>query len=265
MQSYLQNALSEATKRAVVAERKATEYLQAKDDAELQLHNTHSAEDDLDTANHLLTAEIQDLKGKLQKLEKHAKNCEKATNKAQKDALHAKGLAYHRINSQAGNLRGAEQRAQAAAQELKEWKEKYESVEKPAEENAALQKSLSEWQSKASKAQNEIATLREDLRKQQRGADIGGDKGSIESEGSQDNSEVRENRSSTTAAGDRDSIVRAEVKAAKYKGERDALYGMLRGEVARNAKLAESLVLRNAKVAESLEGWDADEGRRVLG
>ena len=259
MQSYLQNALSEATKRAVVAERKATEYRQARDDAELQLHTTHSAENSLDTANHLLTAEIQTLKAKLQKVEKHAKNCEKATNKAQKDALHAKGHAKHVINSQAGNLRSAEQRARAALQELKEWKEKYESVKNPAEENAVLRKRVSEWQSQAMKAQNEIAALRGDLPKHERGA---GEKDIIESERSRVLFAVRENQRSTTAAEEARDVVNADAhKGAKYKRERDALYGLLQGEMARNATLAESLVRRDAKVAESLlESWDADGG-----
>lgn len=258
-QNYLQNALSEATKRAAVAERKATEYSQAKDNMESQLHACQDAEAALTTANQQVTAENQNLKEKLQKLQKHSKNCEKATNKAQKDVLQAKGYANHLINSQAGNLRSAEQRYNAAARELKEWKEKYESVEKPAEENAALQKRLSEWQSKAEKARNEIAALRGGLQIRQSGADAEGNQGSCEAEGDQGGSEVGNIQSSGAATADLSSIIDAEAKAAKYKGERDALYRMLQGEVAKNAKLAESLVLRNAKLAESLEDWVADD------
>lgn len=248
----LQNALSEATKRAAVAERKAADYLLGKNNAERQL-NDHSAEAALNTANQQLTAENRSLNEDYKRLEKHTKNCEKATNKAQKEAKNAKGYADHLISSQKGHLKSAERRYEDATRDLKEWRDRYGwSVEKPAEEEAALQKDLSEWQSKAEKAQNEITALRGGLLGQQ---------GGTEAAGKQSSTKTEEESSSTEAEGSQSSAA-AEAKAAKYKEERDVLYRMLQEEVARNAKLAESLVLRNARLAESLEveGWVMDGG-----
>lgn len=116
------------------------------------------------TANEQLTAEIRRQKDAYAKLEKHNKDCEKAVTKAQKDVKHTKGYADHLINSQKGHLKSAERRYEDAARDLKEWRDKYGwSVEKPAEEKYALQVSLSEWQSKAESAQNEIASLEEQI------------------------------------------------------------------------------------------------------
>lgn len=115
---------------------------------------------ELKTANEQLTAEIRRQKEAYTKLEKHTKNCEKATGKAQKDVKNAKGHADHLINSQKGQLRNAERRYEEASRELKEWRDKYGwSVEKPSEDKYALQVRLSEWQSKAEKAHNQIALL----------------------------------------------------------------------------------------------------------
>ena len=101
-------------------------------------------------------------KDAITKLERHAKNCEKATNKAQKEAKNAKGHADHLVGSQKGQLKNAERRYETAARDLQAWREKYGwSVEKPAEEKDALQATISEWQSKAQKAQNQIASLEE--------------------------------------------------------------------------------------------------------
>lgn len=238
-------ALSEATKRASVAELKAADLLLAKNDLEHQLNNYSSETALITTANQTLTAENQRLEEAYQKLEKHTKNCEKATNKAQKEALHAKGQRDHVISTQKGQLKSAERRYEEAARELREWRGKYGSVEKAAEERDALQKRLSGWQSKAEKAQNEIAPLKE-------GGLQGGQQGVA---GAED-----ENQSSTKAKKEDASIVAAaESKAARYKEERDLMHRMLREEMAKNAKLAESLVLRNAKLAESLEAWVIDD------
>ena len=116
------------------------------------------------TENEKLTAELQKQKEAYAKLEKHAKNCEKATNKAQKDVKNTKGYSDHVINSQKGNLRSAEKRAEESTRDLKAWRDKYGwSVEKPAEEKYALQMRVSEWQSKAEKARNEIASLEKQI------------------------------------------------------------------------------------------------------
>lgn len=111
-------------------------------------------------SNQELKGEIQTLKADYSKLEKHAKNCEKATGKAQKDEKGAKGHADHLINSQKGQLKNAERRYEIAARELKDWKDRYgESVNKPAEDLHALQVSVAEWQAKAEQARTEIASL----------------------------------------------------------------------------------------------------------
>ena len=256
----MQDALTEATKRAAVAERKAAEYLLAKEDAERQLQEQIVAKAALSTSNERLTAENERLKEELQKLEKDTKNCEKATTKAQKEAKNAKGNADHLINSQKGQLKSAERRYAEAARDLAEWRDRYGwAVGKPAEENAALQARLSEWQSKAEKARNEIAALKGGLQEQQSSVRNGKDPSRAVAEKHQSGNEVKGEPSSAEVEEDSNTAA-AEAKAAKYKEGRDALLRVLQEEMARNAKLAESLVLRNAKVVESLKGWAADGG-----
>lgn len=115
---------------------------------------------EVEADNEKLTTEIRKLKADYANLEKHTKNCEKATNKAQKEAKNAEGRANHHINSQKGQLKNAERRYDITARDLQEWRSKYGwSVDKPAEEKHDLQVRLSEWQSKAEKAYNEIAVL----------------------------------------------------------------------------------------------------------
>ena len=111
-------------------------------------------------SNEQLKGEIQTLKADYSKLESHAKACEKVTNKGLKDVRAAKGYADHLVNSQKGQTKNAERRYEAAAQELKAWKDRYgESVNKPAEDLHALQVSVAEWQGKAEQARIEIASL----------------------------------------------------------------------------------------------------------
>lgn len=129
-------------------------------DASQALEDETRRKTGLQTKTDQLTAEIRRNNEAYAKLEKHAKNCEKATGKAQKEIKHAKGYADHLISSQKGNLRSAERRAADATRELKEWRGKYgESVEGPAEEKEALHTRISEWQSKAQKAENQITLL----------------------------------------------------------------------------------------------------------
>ena len=292
---YLQNSLTEAIKRAAMAERKAADYLKAKDHAERQLADHRADKAALSVGNQRLMAENEDLKAEnqdvkdaYQRLEKHTKNCEKATDKAQKEAKNAKGNAGHLINSQKGQLKSAERRYEEARRELKEWREKYGwSVDKPAEEKAVLEKRLSEWQSQAEKARNEIVALKKKENEGSHGhhpsAEAEGNERRMKAEEMQSTTIIKaENDPSTTEAeenrivmikaeedastltrgapGDQtQSSAAAEAKAAKYKEERDALHRMLQEEVGRNAKLAKSLVLRNAKLAESM-GWAAGEG-----
>ncbi|CAD6579084.1 MAG: hypothetical protein ASARMPRED_008950 [Alectoria sarmentosa] len=252
-----QTSLLEATKRTAAADRKAAEYLQAKHDAEERQLKDHSA---LITANRQLLAENSTLKEAYAKLEKHTKNCEKATNKAQRDVKHAKGYADHIVGSQKGNLKSAERRLEEAARELKEWRDRYGwAVEKPAEEKAALHKRLSEWQSKAEKAWNEIAALKGGSQGLQSCTEAEGNQSSTKNEESQSNTKTDGDPSGTETQEIRGGF-QAETKAAKYKGERDTLHRMLQKEMARNAKVAESLVLRNAKLAESLGSWAPDDG-----
>lgn len=254
----MQNAINEAIK---VAERKTADYLQAKESAEGQLRAYKASKEALAMANQKLTVENHKLKEDFQKLEKHTKNCEKATGKAQKDVKHAKVYADHLIKSQKGKLISAEHRFADAARELKEWRDKYGwSVEKPAEEKAALHESLSEWQSKAEKAQNEIAGLKGGFQGQQSGIKVEKDQSDIEAEGKQSGIKAEENQSSTKVE-ENENIAAAEAKAAKYKAERDLLHRMLQEEMAGKTKLAESLMLDKAKLAESLEGLDTDEGQ----
>ena len=254
-QNRLQLTLTQATNRAVIAERKAAEYLQAKEDLERQLKDHHEHATTLLATTETLTSENETLKDTLAKLQKHAKNCEKATAKAQKDAENAKGLATHSINSQKGQLVSAEKRYGIAARELKVWKDRYGDVEKPAEQIDALQKILRKWSSKAEDLQGEIARLKKDERGSRlnltgRETETSNGRESVKG-GQKDIGKMvgqQEERRSGNGGGDNGWTHLAEV----YKSERDMLLRMLREEVAGNAKMAESLVLRNAKVAEEM-------------
>ena len=114
--------------------------------------------------NDQLKAEVQTSLTFITKLNKHTKNCEKATAKAQKEAKNAKGNAEHLIKSQKGQLKSAERRAEEATKALQEWRDKYGwSVDKPAEEKSALQLRVSEWQSKAEKARNEVSLMEQQI------------------------------------------------------------------------------------------------------
>ena len=98
------------------------------------------------------------------KLKEHVKNCEKATQKAQKEAKDAKGFADHRINSQKGQLKNAERNWDKVSRELRVWTDKYGTVDKPAEEKLALQQSITDLQSKAEEARNQITVLETQIR-----------------------------------------------------------------------------------------------------
>lgn len=255
------DTLTDALKRAAVAERKAADHLQAKDSAERQLRDHRATLENLFTSNQRLTAENQKLKDELQKLEKHAKNCEKATGKAQKDAKHAQGYADHLIKSQKGNLISAERRAADAARELKLWRDRYGwSVEGPAADMAALQEGLAEWQSKADKAQYEVAALKGDFLGEQNSIKVEKDQRDTETERMQGSTKAEKNQTSVKPE-EKQSIADALAKATRYKAQRDLLHRMLHEEMADNTKLVEWQVLRNAKLAESLEGWGADDGQ----
>ena len=204
--------------------------------------------------NKYLTAQNGTLKANFVKLHNHTEDCKRATGKAQKEAQHARWHADHLIKSQKGQLRNAERRYEDAARELKEWKERYGWVGKPAEEKAALQKRLSEWQSKAEKAQNEIATLKGGLWGQQ---PAGEPLISIKTEENDTGAEAeKDQRVIKVKEDDNASIAVAEAEASKYKAERDTLHRLLQEEMAWNVKLAESLVLRNAKVAKVMGGLE---------
>ena len=114
----------------------------------------------LQSDNKKLEALINTQKKDVLKLTLHAKKCEAATAKAQKEAKHAKGGADHAVNSQKGQLKSAERRYEETARELRQWKDKYgESVDTPAEEKHALQQSVADLQSKAEETRSEIASL----------------------------------------------------------------------------------------------------------
>ena len=234
--------MTEATKRAAIAERKTAEYLQVKDSAERQLGVCTAEKAALSASNKQLTAEIRRLKEEFHKLEKRTKGAEKAATKAQNEAKHAKGFADHVVGSQKGQLKSAERGFAEATRELKEWKERYACVvEKPAEEKAGPQT---------------IAALNGDL------------PGAIDAEASSGNNCYEEEHFTTESKKSQSSIkveqdhtiATVEAQAAKYKEERDTLHRMLQEEMARNVKLAESLVLRNAKLGESLQSWAAEVG-----
>ena len=98
------------------------------------------------------------------KLKEHVKSCEKATQKAQKEAKEAKGFADHRINSQKGQLKNAERNWDRCSRELRVWTDKYGTVDKPAEEKLALQQSVTDLQSKEEQARNQITELETQIR-----------------------------------------------------------------------------------------------------
>ena len=98
------------------------------------------------------------------KLKEHVKDCEKAVQKAQKEAKDAKGFADHRINSQKGQLRNAERNWDKLTRELRGWTEKYGTVDKPAGEKIALQQNITELQAKAEEARNQIKVLETQIR-----------------------------------------------------------------------------------------------------
>lgn len=253
----MQTALTKVTPRAAIAERKAAEYLQVNENLERQLKDSHTEAAILVATNKALAVENEFLKDSFAQLQKHTKNCEKATNKAQKDAQNAKGHANHLINSQKGQLRNAEKRYETAAQELKEWKERYGWMEKPCVEDAALQKRL-EWQSKAEMARVEIAELERRSPGPCGGVETGQSVAVIKAEeGPSSTSKVEHGECATVDsekqpnninANEDPRIALAEAKANKYKAQRDTLRWMLEDQVLRDTKLAESLVLRNAKM-----------------
>lgn len=238
--------------------------MQAKADAELQLRNHIIASNRLSSSNQGLTAEIRTLKEALNRQAKRTKACEKATTKAQTEAKNAKGHAEHTINSQKGQLKNAERRFTEASRELKEWRDKYGlAVENPAEEIAALQAKLSEWQSGAQKGRDEVTAFKgqglQELGQDATDADKASQGSSKTYGGEQDS--AGNGGSQTSIENEKDpSSVAAEAQAAKYKEERDELQRMLRDEMARNVKLAESLVLRNAKLEELFESWAMNGG-----
>ena len=121
---------------------------------------------ELQTANQELKDENRNQKLHIVKLENHIKICEKAFTKAQddtKDAMNNADRMYDRLK---GVAKAADLKYKATAQNLKDWTERYgNQVEKPAEEKNALQLKVSEWQMKAEKAQNEIASLEEKIQK----------------------------------------------------------------------------------------------------
>lgn len=265
----MQTALTEATKRAAIAEGKAAEYLKIKENLEHQMDQYHAQAVDLVATNTALTAENRTSKDSFAKLQTHTKNCEKATNKAQKDAQNAKGNANHLINSQKGQLRNAERRYETSARELREWKERYGWMEKPCVEYLAEQRRL-EWQSKAEMARAEIAELERGSPGSCGGVQTGQSKTFINAENGPSSTSKTEHdgcatidseeQPNNTNANDDPRIALAEAKANKFKAQRDTLHRMLQEQILGNTKLAESLVLRNAKVAESLESWVADDG-----
>ena len=84
-----------------MVERKAATYLLAKIHLERRLSD-HNALEDLKSTNDHLVNEYETSMEAYARLEEQAKDCEKATAKANKDAQNAKGYADHTINSQKG-------------------------------------------------------------------------------------------------------------------------------------------------------------------
>ena len=115
-------------------------------------------------ANEYLQNEFQKSKTECARLENHAKECEKAVEKAQKSSKHDRSFAESTVKMQKVQLKNAEKSILEAKQALKEWTDKYGwSVDLPAQEKLALQASLAEWQSKAEKAHIQVASLEEQI------------------------------------------------------------------------------------------------------
>ena len=115
-------------------------------------------------ANEYLQKEGQNLKTAYAKLENHAKECEKAVEKAQKSSKYDKNWAESTVKIQRVHLKTAEQTIEERNKSLWEWRSKYGwNVDLPAQEKLALQASLAEWQSKAETAQIQIASLEEQI------------------------------------------------------------------------------------------------------
>ena len=147
-------------KKYRVLEKKYQEHQKKYQECGAALEDDSVKKAEVEAFNEGLKGELRTLKSDFARLQKHIQNCEKSTNKAQKDSQHARAYADHVVNSQKGQLRNAERRYELAARELKEWKDKYgDSVNKPAEDQHALQMSVAELQSKAEQARNEIASL----------------------------------------------------------------------------------------------------------
>ena len=119
---------------------------------------------ELQASKEELTNGIKVIEADFTKIKAHLKECEKSTQKAQKEAKDAKGFADHRINSQKGQLKNAERNWDRVSRELRVWTDKYGTVDKPAEEKLALQQSVTDLQSKAEEARNQITVLETQIR-----------------------------------------------------------------------------------------------------
>ena len=119
---------------------------------------------ELQTSHDELMVGLRQVQEQFSNLKEHVKSCEKSTNKAQKEAKDAKGFADHRINSQKGQLKNAERNWDRVSRELRVWTEKYGTIDKPAEEKLALQQTVTELQSKAEQARNQITLLETQIR-----------------------------------------------------------------------------------------------------
>ena len=119
---------------------------------------------ELQASKEELTNGLRVVQQEFSKLKTKVNSCEKATQKAQKEAKDAKGLADHRINSQKGQLKNAERNWDRVSRELRVWKEKYGTVDRPAEEKLTLQQSVTDLQSKAEEARNQITELETQIR-----------------------------------------------------------------------------------------------------
>ena len=118
---------------------------------------------DLQASKEQLENGIQQIQEDFMKLKDHVKNSDKNIQKAQKEAKDAKGFADHRINSQKGQLKNAERNWDRVSRELRVWTDKYGTVDKPAEEKLALQQSVTDLQSKAEEARNQITALEKQI------------------------------------------------------------------------------------------------------
>ena len=119
---------------------------------------------ELQASNDELLNGMRGVEEEFAKFKVHVKNCENAVKTAQKEAKDAKGFADHRINSQKGQLRNAERQWDRTSRELRVWTEKYGTVDTPAQEKLALQQSVTELQSKAEEARNQITMLETQIR-----------------------------------------------------------------------------------------------------